>query len=484
MGGGCQWGGGWRAGPPGVGPLQGTGGGRPRTLPPKDSRDSRPIRAGSLGYPLSYGRVLTNAWSADEYMTDVLNNIVFGTADHKSLVNRVMNSPDLSKVFNGFVQKIFNSPFKASRIKNLKFKKHRYDSMQRPLSRIIVFFEAFVMTAVWILVHRAGTEVAKDAEHFLLYIDNEKAITLGMCADAADEVIVLIRYLDRESYEIAHVILLCLALLNRIKFLFVDGNAVHLGYTSYIMNVLKSARVFHVKGEMRRIGGVIPNLAEILARCLGRMACWVKLAVDVVDAEVPTYKMTAAFSVLDVSGEAAKHDAMDATFSEHRAESIARLAQTWRVDAGDLWDQVKDYEPIARALYANAKLSIFEAWREAYMRVNRRSSTAANHPSGALKPILVRLGTANGCTTSGVEQEFHVHRHFRTAQRDHMSLATTLDEVRLKSDLREAEIPDVISRARAIWNEYFQPTRRHKHDEKSRIDLGIKRKALFLLITL
>ena len=65
-------------------------------------------------------------------------------------------------------------------------KNHRFDSLQRPLGRFVLFFDAVVELAVQLAMSRTGRP-QEDAINFLDYIDEEKCIQLAMLADAADE---------------------------------------------------------------------------------------------------------------------------------------------------------------------------------------------------------------------------------------------------------------------------------------------------------
>ena len=106
-------------------------------------------------------RCLSKPWGADAYMTEVLERII---RDGGSMVSAIEHSPDLSGVFKGFCENMTDNPVKANGIKNLKMRKHRYDSLQRPLSRLCLWLDAFLMTAVWTMINRPRTAPAANAE--------------------------------------------------------------------------------------------------------------------------------------------------------------------------------------------------------------------------------------------------------------------------------------------------------------------------------
>ena len=108
----------------------------------------------------------------------------------------------------------------ARRIQNLKFKKHRFDSLQKPLGRTILFFDSIIATSIWATIDRPDTKEGRAGNEFLKWIDERKAVMLGMMADAADECITLVRFLDSESHDVSEVQLECESCVSRLHFLF------------------------------------------------------------------------------------------------------------------------------------------------------------------------------------------------------------------------------------------------------------------------
>ena len=67
-----------------------------------------------------------------------------------SICQRIRNSPNLVTTFQGCVKAMVNNrtlPDSVSRVKNLGFALHRFDSLLRPLTRVVLLLEA-VMRAL------------------------------------------------------------------------------------------------------------------------------------------------------------------------------------------------------------------------------------------------------------------------------------------------------------------------------------------------
>ena len=62
------------------------------------------------------------------------------------------------------------------------------------------------------------------AEEFLQWLNEERLLILAMIADAADEALILTRFLDDPSHEIANVPVACQTFLSRLHALFIKAN--------------------------------------------------------------------------------------------------------------------------------------------------------------------------------------------------------------------------------------------------------------------
>ena len=132
------------------------------------------------------------------------------------------------------------------------------------------------------------------------FITNEKLLLLAMCADAADESNLLLRYVDQESYcveELPHQINMYL---KRIGSLFNEGNCTEIGYTKVMVGVIEKTHVVFVAGKVRSVGARGGVSAGIVNRSVSRMVTWVRLAEAVVQAEYPECSVISAFSIFSL----------------------------------------------------------------------------------------------------------------------------------------------------------------------------------------
>ena len=145
----------------------------------------------------------------------------------------------------------------GKRVKNLQYRKHRFDSQQRPLAKFILFFDAFVKVAIHLAADRNHSDTAH-AEEFLSQVTDQQLILLSMCADASDEAVRLIRYFDSDTWDIASMQYECSVYASRLKHLFLDGQVVHSGYTQAYA------------GDAQEVSGLaVPGPPEVNWRCGG-----------------------------------------------------------------------------------------------------------------------------------------------------------------------------------------------------------------------
>ena len=76
------------------------------------------------------------------------------------------------------------------------------------------------------------------------------------------------------------------------------------------------------------------------------------------------------------------------------------------VDQQELAEQYVDIRPMA--IYEHRKgATNIDAWVKTILRVeSRQAAVKRNHPTGALRKVLIRYASISGLTSSGVEQGF------------------------------------------------------------------------------
>jgi len=317
-------------------------------------------------------RCLKRPWSADQYMSELLEVIIF--KNKHSIVNLIENSDNIKDKFSSLIQDIEGCPVKATRIRNLKMKKHRFDSLQRPLGRFVLFFDAVVELAVQLAMSRTGRP-QEDAINFLDYIDEEKCIQLAMLADAADETTsALVRYTDTEAYDAAELHMQITSVLRRLDFLFIQGNVVAEGYTGHMLDMLSAApRGWCVNGAHKVLGGPDRVCVQTVQACLNRMRSWCQLAADVLKAEMPSFDIMSALGIFDLSTRSKQRASNDEAYQAFLDGSLQRLAQIIEVDEPDLRAQYADYMPYADAIFTQEGTTCWAAWQKAFQFLNKKA---------------------------------------------------------------------------------------------------------------
>ena len=255
-------------------------------------------------------------WTADDFLLEVVKTVI---TNRNSIVGLIQNSVEFVKWFQDAKNSMSNVIGK--KVKNLSLAKHRFDSTSRPISRAVLNLHGLIKTADHIArIRRAGSREVDTAKDFLRFIDVERAIQLGMLADAGMEALHLTRLCDKEDWATEDAGFWVSSTLSMIQMLFVDGDVVTtVGHTKWIIDVLKSSPLtFFVDGAPRQLGGAQSANVEIVKRCLGRMSSWVRMATTVLESEFPNFRVLSAMSIFSVTpgnerGQGAEDVAFDAS---------------------------------------------------------------------------------------------------------------------------------------------------------------------------
>ena len=141
-------------------------------------------------------RLTSRPWSADPFLSALLDRYIQKPG---SIVHTIQNSPDIAHVYQRHCSLVQNCPINGSKVRNLQFAKHRFDSTSRPLGRFVLLFDAVWATATELMISRAGRTPAKVAREFLEDISAEHVFALALLADAGHEMMALTRYHDTED---------------------------------------------------------------------------------------------------------------------------------------------------------------------------------------------------------------------------------------------------------------------------------------------
>ena len=385
---------------------------------------------------------------------------------HKtSITQKIQHSPWFSERFNEHVQSMTENPASstAARIRNLSAAKHRFHSLQDPVSRAILFMESLLMVAMEASIVRKGRAEGTAADQWLDWVDEELLLTLGMLGDAGDEAGQFINFWDTSDYDTASIGIECHKFVHNIDCLFVKGHCMKHGFAKYTPRLLQlgSAKVKRVASP----GGLPADLVEM---CLARLRCWVKLAVSVVQAEFPSWEILQAFSVFGLSR---KKNTAVSQLGTVQTENLRRLDTLCGVDHNALRAQFLDVLPMATHVHQSGDVDNVEAWRVALRRLQvAHSNVQGSHPIDAMLPVFARYAAWAGCSTSGQERVHAKQDWLFTTRRRCMSAALERDEIKLGADVKPEEVVAVLNRAQQLWSAHYGLIRRVT---QRRLDCGV-----------
>ena len=416
-------------------------------------------------------RLTSRAWAADPFLNRVYRQYI---TSRDSLVSTIENSNLLSDKFQHYVRR--SQGVYGIQVSNLSLARHRADSTQKPLARMVLFIDALLCVALHLSNSRGGRE-AQIGETFL-QLSAEDYLQLSMMADAGDEAIQLVRLCDTECFDPATTPSQVGAFRARIKHLFVDRGCLELrGFTAFALDILSTQRVFTSKRGLRATFGFGPGgvPADLLQRCLGRMHGWCVIASSVLEAEFPSFEVLQSFSVFSqcqASVGIRGGSSRGSDFSPEQRAHIERLAETFGVDAQQLLLEIADHWPLAAAAMQASGRSSQDSWRSAVQSTRATQQRQQTHPSNALAPVLLRWLTLV-CTNSAVEQGFAKMLHASRAQQSRASPDAEADTAKCVLDWDAAEEPAVLEGARQVWADFYGAARRR---DVRRLDRGARRR--------
>ena len=321
------------------------------------------------------------------------------------------------------------------------------------------------------LVAKRGVNesMAKVAVAFLTALDVGVLIMGCMMADAANEIMELIRQLDTEQVNIACINNLLRHHLDNCVWLFFERGVFEIhGHTSFMMGWLEKVHYYTLGKETKLIGGSAPS-AALLESCLKEMQAWVHLLSHAMKAEFPAFSLVSCFSVFELPRES-QRSSCNATSTN----KLNRLSQMLSVPACILIALFKRFWHHAHLVYQQSdfKLDYWGAWREGIHNCGGDSDPTV------VKTILhvIKRGQVFAPATSGVEQSFSLVASLLGNNRLNASDPVENMYINLLvGSWKAAQLDDLVKRSIGIWRDSFQ-----KHSRMHvapRTDRGVKREA-------
>ena len=227
-------------------------------------------------------------------------------------------------------------------VKDLSYAAQRFDSTARPLGRMIDHFDAFLKTAMDIMNERAPSKKEhQSANRALTILDTETMLQLGMVADACEIVVRLIRFVDNERFEIAELPHHIDALRTSATELFQNEGCLTLdGFTKQMVTLIRRPRLVTLSGgRPKTLGDTDGPRQDIVARCLGRMVNWWRLAEAVLETEFPEWDLLMQFQAFRVP--------RNLVIDSQTRDQLLRLSANFGLDPGQVWSEYEDWCPLA-----------------------------------------------------------------------------------------------------------------------------------------
>jgi len=160
-------------------------------------------------------RIQTRTTKVDGFMLKVQQ---MHFLNRESMAQRIQHSRIFSERFAKNIQK--TEAKYGKRIKDMRARKHRFESFQKPQGRAVLLHRAVLLTAEQIANERRNLQAGKDATQFLDDVDEETELQLGLMSDMSDEHMILLRFSDQEQYESTELAHEARIFLRRIEVLF------------------------------------------------------------------------------------------------------------------------------------------------------------------------------------------------------------------------------------------------------------------------
>ena len=349
--------------------------------------------------------MLERPQKAEPFLDDVAAHVLW---NHNSIASILQHMPVCSNVFQAGSRENED----AARIKNLRFRRHRFDSQAEPLARTVLAFDAVLKAASIISHARKREDAGKHTALFLEWLDDEKALQTAMLADASDQILTLVRKVDVDFPDPSEHANFVAAFILEGTRMWLEDKCWTIGCTDLMMRLLRKKRTYLISGGAAgtlTLGGQVDDGCK--ARCLQRMKCWMRLAIDVCHAEFPHFEAINAFRIFDLSGnvDVAQPDHGDEDRA-HFLEPLDRLSAIFGCDKDVAYAQYKRHLPLARseklAQTTHTNLSAWQAaLRRTQMQISKNKISSALWESDTLRTLLTHFGSC--CPgTSPIERLF------------------------------------------------------------------------------
>ena len=296
----------------------------------------------------------------------------------------------------------------------------------------------------------------------------ETILLLGMLADASDEVLVLVRFFDKEAFEVDRMAEAVETFKRQLSALFRGQVCLRTGFTQLCLKHLQTTKLVRLgNGALRTVCGPAVDVNAVVQKCLQRMVAWARLVEEVVSTEFPSWELLGAFSVFRLADAPTRERAparpAALALGDCAQQRLLALAGAFNVDGRQLVEEFQDHQRVAQGIKnTRPEVSSVEAWREALAKTQRTPRSQETWPARALLPVAERYFVCPG-STAGIEQTFSVFKRMTGEQWHASELAEERHLVLRLRARREKALPAAaLVSARHIWVANFGPSRVQK----------------------
>lgn len=396
-------------------------------------------------------RLVARPWGADEKLKEVVFKVARGRGSISQMIQHSGEFQDIFKKYQGTSMQRSVS----SMVSNLRSCPQRFDSIAKPMGRCCLFFHALWKTTTHIANLRQDKSQKVSAD-FLEWIssDEENAVLMGLMADAADELLCLIRILDDENIPASELNIEVHRWLSTVENLFKDKAVLKThGYTRIMLETLSKPLVAVVGDRVFTVGREGGISDAVVDRALERMVNWVDLARSCAQSEFPDFELAYSMQVLSLPKSKKRHYTLD---EDEQVACYERLGKVFRVDPVALRKQAENIVPRTTLLAREEKLTSDEAWKKMMAKLE---SSHSSQPFRELQKVL-RRAIALGISTSGVEQNFgkaswvFSNRQFHATPALEEAFFKCAVDLPVGGDVNDNdEVDDIIRNAQSVWVE-------------------------------
>ena len=344
-------------------------------------------------------RFLSRPWQKDPYLKETVAVLVKGRESPAQLIH---NSKDIRAWYRAEKVARRARMIGGRRVKNLSAAKHRFASFQRPLGRTFAGLrEIFGTMQKTCAVRGKSDDAGKAAHTWLQHIDSKRLFAGALMADIADEVIALLRTLDKEKQDVATIYERLPHFLGRVVLLFGPSRAclTREGYTKFFMEDLQTPIIYSFSGGVGKIERPSQGDIDFVFDCISG---WLKLLRATILHEFPHFEAAQAWRVFNFVSRG------DRTRDDQDTTDLKRLAGICGVDGAAACLQYDVLSVEASRVVKASRCDNVTAVSEvlAYMEGEGLSHTERSRaPTADIRPVAEAYAGFTA-TTSGVEQTF------------------------------------------------------------------------------